>query len=185
MVSPDVHDWSPGGDPVTNPFFAQADHVLQLAAEVARVVVGSHQSAAALIMNSDWVGARKYFSLSDKYAAWHTYRAPATGYGTHTLPVEKNEGLRLTQAELEAHPAWKNFGREAGTHPPMRGWLAVPLIGLDNRNYGLLQLSDKYDEADFTLEDQKQLTLLAGLTAAALDALCRLYPDHGVGHATQ
>ena len=184
MVASEPQDWSPGDDPVTNPFFVQVDHVLQLTAEVARELVGAHQSAAALIVSGDWAGARKYFSLSDKYAAWRSYRAAASGYGTHGLVVQKNEALRLTQTELEAHPAWKNFGREASNHPPMRGWLAVPLIGLDSRNYGLLQLSDKYDDADFTADDEKQVTLLADLTAAALDALCRLYPDHGVGHTS-
>ena len=183
MVSYEPQDWSPGSDVVTNPFFVQVDHVLQLTAELARELVGAHQSAAALIVSGDWSGARKYFSLSNKYAEWRSYRAGATGYGTHGLVVQKNEALRLIQAELEAHPAWKNFGHEAGKHPPMRGWLAVPLIGRDQRNYGLLQLSDKYDDGDFSADDEKQLTLLADLTAATLDALCRLYPDHGVGHA--
>jgi hypothetical protein len=32
--------------------------------------------------------------------------------------------VRLTQAEVEAHPAWQGFGNQAAAHPPMRGWLA-------------------------------------------------------------
>ena len=90
--------------------------------------------------------------------------------------------MRFTQAKLEQHPAWKHFGVEAGKHPPMRGWLAVPLVGEDGRNYGLLQLSDKYDEADFTQEDEAQLEQLARLTARALSALCRLHPDQFLVH---
>lgn len=184
MTTSEPLDWTPGGDPVTDPFYRQVDHVLQVTAEVARELIGAHQSAAALILSGNWSGARKYFSLSDKYAQWREYRAGASGYGTHGLIVSKNQALRLTQAELEAHPSWKNFGNEAANHPPMRGWLAVPLIGHDQRNYGLLQLSDKYGDEEFSAEDEKQLTLLADLTAAALDALCRLYPDHGIGHPT-
>jgi GAF domain-containing protein len=64
----------------------------------------------------------------------------------------------------------------------MRGWLAVPLIGRDGRNYGLLQASDKESDAEFTPEDEARLKLLAKLTGAALDALCRLYHNVAIGH---
>ena len=60
--------------------------------------------------------------------------------------------VRLTQAEVEAHPAWGGFGDLADTHPPMRGWLATEVCGADGRRYGLLQLSDKAEGADFTAE---------------------------------
>ncbi len=53
--------------------------------------------------------------------------------------------------------------------------LAMPLLGQDRRNYGLLQLSDKYDDQDFTEEDETQLTRLAQLTAKTLDAIHRMY----------
>jgi GAF domain-containing protein len=118
---------------------------------------------------------RKYFSLSPKYAAWDSYHVPAVGFGIHATVVEANTSIRLTQAELEQHPDWKGFGREAANHPPMRGWLAVPIVGHDGKNYGLLQLSDKYDDADFTEEDEVQLTRLAQLTSIALDALWHQY----------
>ncbi len=59
----------------------------------------------------------------------------------------------------------------------MRGWLAVPLIGQDQHNYGLLQLSDKYNDAEFTEEDESHLMQLAQLTATTLDALRTSYQD--------
>ena len=89
--------------------------------------------------------------------------------------------MRLTQAELEQHPAWKHFGVETGKHPPMRGWLAVPLAGEHGRNYGLLQLSDKYDDDDFTEQDEAQLEQLARLTATTLGALLRLHENQFPG----
>jgi GAF domain-containing protein len=110
-----------------------------------------------------------------------TQGAPAAGLGLHALVVTDQRPLRLTQAQLEAHPAWRGFSGEAGKHPPMRGWLAVPLIGPDQRHYGLLQLSDKYDDADFTEDDERHLTQLAQLTTVTLDMLCALYPDQGIG----
>lgn len=175
-------DWTPGTPPVPpTPFAHAVDHMLRLTAELARNLVGAHQSAAALIVSGDWKHARKWFSLSSKYAYWYEYRAPAVGFGLHALVVNENKPLRLTQAELLAHPDWKGFGSEAQRHPPMRGWLAVPLIGKDQHNYGLLQLSDKYNDADFTEDDEQHLMQLAWLTAASLDTLRALHQEDSIG----
>jgi len=168
----------PGERPEMVAFYNAADPVLALAAELARVVTHAHQGAATQMVNGDWSEVRKYFSLSQKYAAWADYHTPAVGYGIHAYLVTSNRPLRLTQAELEAHPAWRNFGDEYGKHPPMRGWLAIPLIGSDGRNYGLIQASDRY-EGDFTADDEQHLTQVAQLTSVALDALARAYlPDY-------
>jgi len=56
----------------------------------------------------------------------------------------------------------------------MRGWLAIPIIGSDGRNYGLIQASDRY-AGDFTEENEQHLTQLAQLTSIALDALAMAY----------
>ena len=170
-------DWSPAPDAPTTDFTTAIDGTLHLAAELARRLVGAHQAAASLIIAGNWHGMRKYFSLSPKYAAWFGYRTPAVGFGIHADIVTHNTAMRFTQAELEQHPDWKHFGREAGKHPPMRGWLAVPIIGHDSRNYGLLQLSDKYNDANFTGEDEAQLKQLARLTATTLGALLRLHEN--------
>ena len=175
-------DWSPALDAQATDVTTAIDGTLHLTAELAPRLIGAHQAAAALIIGGNWQGMRKYFSLSPKYAAWYHYRTPAMGFGTHARVVAHNSALRLTQEELEQHPAWKHFGVEAGKHPPMRGWLAVPLVGEDGRNYGLLQLSDKYDDADFTEEDEAQLAQLAWLTATILGALLRLHENPAPGH---
>jgi GAF domain-containing protein len=179
-------DWTPGSDAEESSPFAEAvDRVLRLTAEIARNLVGAHQSAAALLISGNWKHARKWFSLSSKYASWDGYRAPAAGVGLHALVVNENRAMRLTQAEVEAHPAWRGFGDEETRHPPMRGWLAVPLIGQDQHNYGLLQLSDKYNDAEFTEEDESHLIQLAQLTAIALDALRAMYQDDRIGLASE
>jgi GAF domain-containing protein len=167
-------DWTPTDDPSSNAFTTVIDGVLHLTADLARRLIGAHQAAAALIIEGDWTSMRKYFSLSPRYADWFDYRTPAVGFGIHADVVKQNMPIRLTQAQLEQHPDWRGFGTQAGKHPPMRGWLAVPLLGQDGRNYGLLQLSDKYDDQDFTEEDETQLTRLAQLTAKTLDAINRM-----------
>jgi GAF domain-containing protein len=79
--------------------------------------------------------------------------------------------VRLTQEKVEAHPDWIGFGDEAGRHPPMRGWLATPVCAEDGRDYGLLQLSDKADGAEFTAEDEDRIRELAAFAGTTLDAL--------------
>ena len=74
----------------------------------------------------------------------------------------------MKQAELEAHPAWRGFGKAKGKHPPMRGWLAIPLTGRHGRNIGLIQLSDKY-EGDFTEEDEAIVVRLAQVASVVLE----------------
>src|SRR5947209_15244870 len=96
-------DWTPGSEAAEpTPFTVAVDRVLHLTAELARNLVGAHQGAATLIVSGDWSHARKYFSLSTKYAEWFEYRAPAVGFGLHAVVVAENQAMRLTQAELEA-----------------------------------------------------------------------------------
>ena len=155
-------------------FMVAADPVLAQAAELARVITRAHQGAATHLAGEGWAHARKYFSLSEKYSAWADYRAPAKGVGIHAYAHKVDRPLRLTDEQLRAHPEWRNFGDEIDDHPPMRGWLAVPLIGSDGLNYGFIQASDPLD-GDFTGQDEANLVRLATLTATALDALAQLH----------
>ncbi|MDQ6771564.1 MAG: GAF domain-containing protein [Candidatus Dormibacteraeota bacterium] len=159
-------------------FMLAADPVLTQAAELARVVTKAHQGAAAQLIGEGWAYARKYFSLSEKYAAWADYDTPAGGVGIHAYAHKIDKPLRLTDAELRAHPEWRNFGPELGRHPPMRGWLVAPLVGSDGANYGFIQVSDRLS-GDFSEQDEANLVRLATLTSTALDALAQLHlPDY-------
>ena len=172
------HNASTPPDPNVPPelaaFMLAADPVLGEAAELSRILAPAHQGAATQLVGEGWARARKYFSLSEKYAAWADYRAPARGVGIHAYAHTVQRPIRLTDEELRAHPEWRNFGAEAGRHPPMRGWLAVPLIGSDGANYGFIQASDRL-EGDFTAQDEANLVRLASLTSTALDALAQLH----------
>jgi len=158
-------------DPTRREFETHVDATLQLSCELARLLTSSHQAAMSLIVGGDWPHARKYFSLSGDYAAFRDFRMPARGIGLHALVVAENKALRLTQAEVESHPAWRDYAEARDAHPPLRGLLAVPLVGEDGRNYGLLQVSDKADDGDFGESDERNLHHLADLAALTLDAL--------------
>lgn len=148
------------------------DGVLKIITEKARQVIPSHQAASSMTVDDQLVQAIHSISLSEKYAAWNDYSAPPTGKGIYGVVCRTNQPMRMTQAELIAHPAWRNFGDDAA-HPPMRGWLAVPYIGQGGRNLGVVQLSDRIgsngEEAEFSPEDQAILTQLAAVASVAIE----------------
>jgi GAF domain-containing protein len=177
------HNTMEGATP--NPFMPNPDAIDEaFIAEANRVLIGAHQGAVAIIVQRDWQAVHKFFSLSDKYASWADYRTPAEGVGIHAWMLEYNRPIRLTQAELEAHPAWRGFGSEADKHPPMRGWLAAPIVDRNGTNWGLLQLSDKY-EGEFSAEDEKQFVAFAALVSTHLEALWDLRNSRKQQQTTQ
>ena len=107
-------------------FMLAADPILGEAAELSRVLARAHQGAATQLIAEDWAHARKYFSLSEKYAAWADYNTPARGFGIHAYAHKVHRPIRLTDKELRAHAEWRNFGHDADRHPPMRGGSPFP-----------------------------------------------------------
>ena len=75
--------------------------------------------------------------------------------------------LRLSRAELEAGAAAR--WHADGSLPTMHGLLAVPLIGRDGRNLGLIQLTNKLDGTDFSSEDEAVLMMFAGMAIASTE----------------
>ena len=142
--------------------------VLNILTQGAASIVGAHQCVANHRTGRDWSNSVNVVSLSEKYAAWHDYAAEIDGSGIYAVVCKSGRPLRLTQDELERHPAWRNFGDQADRHPPLRGWLAAPLVGRDGRNLGIVQLSDRF-EGDFTAEDETVLVQLAQMASVALE----------------
>ena len=141
---------------------------MQEIAEQARGVIGAHQAVVSLSGEGSHLQAIHALSLSEKYAAYRGLSDLGDGSGIYAMVCENNRSVRMTQAELQAHPRWRGFGSYAGKHPAMRGWLAVPLRGKNGKNIGLLQLSDKY-EGDFTKQDEYVALELGHLASTALE----------------
>jgi PAS domain S-box-containing protein len=155
---------------------------LQLVTDRAREIIGAHQAATSTTQGRDWSRAIHAASFSEKHARDRDYDATPDGWGISALVCESNRPVRLTQAELEAHPRWPELGRDASRRPPMRGWLAAPLIGRDGRNLGLIQLSDKI-EGDFTVEDEAVLRQLANVASAVVENIGLYHAAQGANRA--
>ncbi len=137
--------------------------------QAARRIIGAHQGVVSLTRGPDWSQAINAAAITDKYAQWRDYATMPDGSGIYAWLCEENRPARFTQAELEAHPRWRAFGPHANEHPPMRGWLAAPLVGRDGRNLGLIQLSDKEDGTEFDEADEAMLVQLAQFASAAVE----------------
>jgi len=141
---------------------------MQEVAEQVRGVIGTHQAVVSLRLGGAQGQRLQAVSLSEKYAFKQRFEALPDRAGLEALVCESGHALRLTQAELQEHPCWRDAGLQTTARPALRGWLAVPLAGRDGQNIGLLQLSDKY-EGDFTQQDEYVTLEMAHLASAAMD----------------
>lgn len=144
--------------------FTESLHKLALQT---RQAIGAHQCAISFVPGGDFLAAVHTHSFSEKYEKYNTYDVMPTGAGIWMLMVAEKKAVRMTQEELVTHPMWKNFSdlRDARglEHPPMRGWLAAPVLRSTGEVLGMLQLSDKEDDAEFTARDLDLLIHLASL----------------------
>ena len=139
--------------------------------EEVRAILEVHQAVASI--NEAGAQTINAVSMSDKYARYRSFDVAPDGSGIYAHVCATNQPLRLTQEELVKHPAWRGFGAHAAAHPPIRGWLAVPLVDRKGNNLGLIQASDKV-EGDFTEEDEAILVQLASIAANGFEN-ARLY----------
>lgn len=149
------------------------DRIAELLTQEARRLLGAHQAVTSLTVGEDGAQRVHAVSLSDRYAARRDDRQPPGGSALQAEVCRRNRPMRLTQDELQRHPASTGAGGHHDRHPPMRGWLAVPLVGHGGRNLGLVQLSDK-EEGDFTEADESVLVQLAAIAATGIEN-ARLY----------
>lgn len=136
--------------------------------EQARSIVGAHQAVTSFTVDQSWAQAVAAVSSSDRSTAWGDDSVHPDDAGLYRLVCERNQSIRLTQPEVEAHQAWPLTG-DGG--PPVRGWLAAPLVSTDGSNVGLVQLSDKdphRDGGQFTADDEATLVQLAQLASIAM-----------------
>lgn len=157
----------------------QQGPLLSAVAKQARIVIGAHQAMVTLSVDDDPENANTCVSLSEKYAEHRSLLTRIDPLGIGDMVCDTGRPVRLTAAELEAHPRQAALARR-GTEDddaigelPARGWLAAPLVARSGTNIGVIHLSDR-TEGEFTAEDEAILVQLAQLAAVAIENL-RLY----------
>ena len=132
-----------------------------------RSIIGTHLAFVCCREGDDWGHAMRSLNLSEKYDAATSYDMIPHAQGLYSHTCEQNQPVRLSAAELGAHPRWHGCDATADL-PKMRGWLAAPLIAHDGGNLGFIQVSDKY-QGEFTEEDEIVLMQLAQLASTAIE----------------
>ncbi|MEX2261624.1 MAG: ATP-binding protein [Bryobacteraceae bacterium] len=74
---------------------------------------------------------------------------------------------RMSQVELEMHPAWREL---QDLVPRPRGWLAGRLVTRKGQTAGLLCLSDANGNGDFTADDEVGINQFAAMVSLALES---------------
>jgi PAS domain S-box-containing protein len=143
------------------------DGTLKEVADQARGVIGSDQAVVSLALDNDSSHFKTVVSLSEKYAPYCETAKATFGSGLCAMVSESNRAIRMTQAELESHPRWRSYGGHTDTPLIIRGWMAVPLVSLNGKNMGVLQLSGKY-EGEFTKQDEYVAIELAQMASIAI-----------------
>ena len=156
--------------------FHEALHGLAL---VSRLRIGAHQAALSYVPDGDFKAAIHTHSFSEKYAHYNAYDVMPTGDGIWGLVVKTRAPVRMTRDELYSHPEFKCFSDLKNghglEHPPLPGWLAVPVLRRDGGLIGVVQLSDKF-EGEFDQADEDQLVQLAKFYTATFE-LQYVYED--------
>ncbi len=141
------------------------DSVLGVLTTEGRALIGAHQAVTIIAADAAAVQA---VSLSDERRGGETtpvIQDPSALYAALAAGIKP---IRLTHENLRAHPGWEGFRAYVEAPPPMRGLLAVPIVGRSGEALGVVQLSDKY-EGDFTEEDEAVLLQLAQMAGVAVE----------------
>jgi len=141
---------------------------LRIIADQSRLLIGTHQAVTSMTIDGEWSEAISAVSLSERYATWRDYDSAPDAAAIHRAVSVNARPVRLVREELEEHPEWSGLSEETPGRPPLRGLLAVPLVGRDGAELGLIHLSDK-ESGDFTEADEAVLVQLAHLAAIAIE----------------
>lgn len=132
-----------------------------------RAIIGAEHAVTSFTMDPDCTQTVTAVSSAHEGTCTSDGEEHTDETGVYRLVCERNEPLRLTPAEVEAHPAWRSLAGDGDVAPP-RGWLAAPLVRSDGSNLGLVQLSGK-EHGEFTADDEATLVQLAQLASIAVE----------------
>ena len=120
--------------------------VLSHASRLAATIVGAHQAAMSQLPDDDGMASRRVAVYPRRRTTGSTEPFdPRAGIGR--LVASRPMAERLTDVELARTPRYRDLLADA--RPPLRGFLAAPLVDSDGRSRGRVALSDPVD-GDFT-----------------------------------
>lgn len=147
---------------------SSVSQIVRVVTEKAQEIVGANVCGTVLLSSGRQRAVRHVaLSAAERYADWRGRGLLPEKLALAQLVCSRNIPIRLDQAALDAHPDG-NLAVDRERFPPLRGWLAAPLLDRNGKNVGLIQLSDKVD-GDFTADDEAILVQLAQMASVAIE----------------
>jgi signal transduction histidine kinase len=143
------------------------DAVLQRMVEAAAELTDARYAALGVI-DRQRRGLERFLTTGIDEATQKAIGDLPKGRGILGVLIDDARPLRLH--DLADHPRSVGF---PANHPPMKGFLGVPIL-LRGYAYGNLYLTEKRSGEDFTAEDEELVQLLAAQAAVAIEN-ARLY----------
>jgi two-component system, NarL family, sensor histidine kinase DevS len=140
--------------------------VLDLILEEARGITGARYAALG-VLNEERTELTQFLTSGVDEATSRSIGELPRGRGVLGVLIKQPQTLRLT--DVSQHPA--SYGFPEG-HPPMLGFLGVPIL-IRGEAWGNLYLTEK-QEGEFTEADEQAVGILAGWAATAIEN-ARLY----------
>ncbi len=141
------------------------DDLLKTVSDEARVMCGARYAAAGHgFVNGNFIAGGASRSPGAMPCPSGKALSVEKG-GVYMEIMEKQESIRLTDAQMRDHPAWWGLPPD---HVPMRGLMGARLVNAMGKPNGLLMVSDKEDGSDFAEEDEASLKQLAAIASLAL-----------------
>ncbi len=134
--------------------------VLRRIVEAARELVGARYAALGVIGRAGELEAFVHVGMDEELVA----RIGQLPRGGGILGLLINEPAPIRLAELGAHPSSVGFPAH---HPPMRGFLGVP-VRVRDQVFGNLYLTEP-DGGQFSAEDEELVTALAATAGVAIE----------------
>lgn len=144
------------------------DELLPVVTEQARTLIGVRLAAISVAATPGSEPTFTVVQLGPEHAPWRG-QASARVSALAAEVCRTNEPIRLTHQALEAHPLYADWQASFAGDPPVRGWLACPVINRAGVNVGLIQMSSKEDGTEFGAADQVRLQELTRVASLAIE----------------
>ncbi len=138
------------------------DRVLQEVADSARAVIDARYAALG-VLSAEGSHLTRFVASGMSDAQRDRLGEHPTGKGILGLLMRDPKPLRLD--DLSRHPEAAGF---PPSHPPMRSFLGVPIVGREGP-IGNLYLTEKVGSRTFTEEDERIAVMLAAHAAVAVE----------------
>jgi signal transduction histidine kinase len=135
-------------------------------AHAVHALVPADLVTVTIVPGGDWAEAVTAVRSGDGSGATPDGAATPSAAGPAGIAAAAGP-IRLDGEPLDALLAAHGLGEASAQVPPLRGWLAVPIVDVDGARFGVVQVTGRHD-GPFTPADERAVVAMGRLAAAAV-----------------